>query len=100
MAFPGPFPDNVYSLRVYATGAATASFDDTQIEFFHPQRTEEQAWAQAIKIKATGGTIQFSFDGVNVHGEVAAGETTIYWDRHESGIALRGGGFTYLLEAW
>jgi hypothetical protein len=100
MAFPTPFADNVYSLRVYETAAATANFVDNEIEFFHPEKTEDVAWSQAIRVVATTADIEISFDGTNVHGKIVAGTEVIYWDRHESGIAIRGVGATFLLEAW
>lgn len=100
MALPTPFADNVYSLRVYLTGTATANFVDNEVEFFHPQKTTEVAWSQAIRIVATTADIEVSFDGTTVHGKISAGTEVIYWDRHESGIAIRGVGATFLLEAW
>ena len=100
MAFPGPTADNVYSLRAYETGTATANFADTQFEFMHPTKTDEAAWSQAIRIVATVADLEFSFDGVNVHGKVTAGTEVIYWDRHESGIAFRGNTSVFVLEAW
>jgi hypothetical protein len=100
MAFPTPFPDNVYSLRVYETGTGTAAFSGNEFEFFHPVKTAEVAWSQALRIIATVADLEFSFDGVNVHGKVLAGTEVVYWDRHESGIALRGLGSVFVLEAW
>lgn len=50
-------------------------------------------WAtQAISIvNDGGGDLEFSFDGINVHGIVADGETRYLRSRHEAGIAIRGG---------
>ena len=52
-----------------------------------------------------GKDLEISFDGVNVHGVVVAGETRTYDVRREAGIALRplgNGAFTvaYRVEAW
>jgi len=48
--------------------------------------------------------IEFSFDGVNVHGVVFAGEKLVYRERHEAGIAIRtlgvGGACSVRIEAW
>jgi len=100
MSFPGPAPDNVYSVRLAAVGTGTALFSANEFEFFHPVRTEEQVWSQGIKIKAISGAIEFSFDGTDIHGRVAAGETVIFYDRHESAIAIRGATSTFELEVW
>jgi hypothetical protein len=100
MAFPTPFADNVYSLRVYETGTASAAFSGNEIEFFHPEKTADVAWSQAIRIQAATVDLEISFDGVNVHGKVLAGTEVIYWDRHESGIAVRGLNSVFTIEAW
>jgi len=50
-------------------------------------------WAQKILVVNDGSTeLEVSFDGANVHGVVDAGGERIYNDRHEAGIAVRGGG--------
>ena len=102
MAFPTPFADNVYSLRVYETGTASADFVDNEFEFFHPNpdKSDNVAWSQAIRISATTQDLEISFDGTNVHGKILAGTEVIYWDRHESGIAVRGLNSVFQLEAW
>lgn len=100
MAFPTPAADNIYSLRISETGTGSAQFSDNEFEFFHPVKTDQVAWSRSIRIKAAGGALEFSFDGVNIHGRVSDGEDITYWDRHESGIAIRGAGMTFLLEAW
>ena len=100
MAFPGPFADNIYSLRVHETASGSAAFDDNKFEFFHPEKTDLQVHSQAMRIRATGGVIEFSFDGTNVHGTVLAGTEVIYEDRHESAIYLRGAGAVFFLEVW
>lgn len=57
-------------------------------------------WAQAILVRAEGAALEFSFDGVNVHGRLASGQERIYRDRYEAGIAVRGVGATFYIEAW
>lgn len=50
-------------------------------------------WAQNIIVVNDGTTdLEVSFDGINVHGIVAAGEERAYYDRREAGIAVQGGG--------
>lgn len=57
-------------------------------------------WANAIRISVTGGDIEFSFDGTNIHGKVLSAQSTaIYRERLEAGIAVRGTG-TFYVEAW
>lgn len=59
-----------------------------------------QIWAQTIRICNDGvGTIEYSFDGVNVHGKLLTTEQAIYRNRFESGIAIRGAG-VFRIEAW
>lgn len=57
-------------------------------------------FSESLRITATGAAVEFSFDGINIHGVVAAGTTVAYDKRRESGIALRGVGATYVIEAW
>jgi hypothetical protein len=104
--FPPGLPDNVYSLRFYASGTGTANFADNQFIFHHPAdaalpvEKQRVAWSNGMRIKATGGDLEFSFDGTNVHGKVRAGDTGVYYERHEGGIAVRGTGVTFEIEAW
>jgi hypothetical protein len=57
-------------------------------------------WSKSIKITNSGGAILFfSFDGVNIHGQVAANSVFWYWDRYEAGIALQGS-TAFVIEAW
>ena len=62
-----------------------------------------QIWAKAIRVinsNAPGGAAMFlSFDGTTVQGVVLAGTDVIYWDRSESGLAIKGSG-TFYIEAW
>lgn len=58
-------------------------------------------WADTIRICNDGdGTLEFSFDGTNVHGQLLTGEKVIYRNRHEGGIAIRGNTFAFRVEAW
>ena len=61
-------------------------------------------WAHTIRIWNDGvATIQVSFDGTNVHGEVPGGKEWLCRDRYEAGIALRGKAAAlvdFRLEAW
>lgn len=59
-------------------------------------------WCQSIAITATTADLEISFadtDNTLVQGFIPAGQTKIYRDRYEAGIAIRGGG-TFHLEAW
>jgi len=56
--------------------------------------------SQAIAITNAGAALlEFSFDGVNVHGAVPAGARHVFGDRHEAGIAVRGVA-AFVIEAW
>lgn len=102
-AFPAPFASNLKSLRFYQTGALTANFVDRKWAFERPDpatpSVAEQGWSYSIRITVTGGDLEFSFDGTNVHGKVLSGQSCVYEKRHEGGIAVRGTG-TFYVEAW
>ena len=58
-------------------------------------------WSSSILIRNTGGgVLEFSFDGTNVHGSLAASASQVYLGRHEAGIAFRGAGVGFEVEAW
>jgi hypothetical protein len=67
----------------------------------HEDATLGAHFSHNIRIVNTGGAnvIEYSFDGVNVHGVVAVSSEVILTYRYESGIALRGV-TTYRVEAW
>lgn len=44
--------------------------------------------------------LEFSFDGTSVHGVLKHDESVIYRQRFEGGIALRGNGVPFRVEAW
>ena len=57
-------------------------------------------WSNSIKISNNGAApLFFSFDGVNIHGVVAANTVFWYWNRYEAGIALQGSS-AFVVEAW
>ena len=61
-------------------------------------------WSHGIQICNDGTStdvLEYSFDGVNVHGKLLAGEKPIFNHRHESCIALRGTpGVVFRVTAW
>lgn len=61
-----------------------------------------QIWCSRLRISVTAATadLEYSFDGTNVHGKVKAGESFVYTQRFESGIAVRGLNAVYRIEAW
>jgi hypothetical protein len=61
-----------------------------------------QVWAETILVRNDHVTnpLEVSFDGINIHGEVLAGEERVYRDRMEGGIAVRGAGVPFRVEAW
>lgn len=59
-----------------------------------------QIWSNRIRISVATADLEYSFDGTNVHGKVKSGESFLYTERRESGIAVRGTGAVYRIEAW
>ena len=57
-------------------------------------------FSEVILVTATAAAVEISFDGINVHGSVPSGETRQYSGRREAGIAVRGVGATFAIEAW
>ena len=67
-------------------------------------------WVQTLRISndaAAGGTevIEFTFDGTNVQGTLKAGESRVYRNRFEAGIAVRAKATTgptipFRIEGW
>lgn len=103
-AFPAPNPSNIKSLRFYKTGTATANFTDNKWPFERVDPADpavpEQGWSYTICVRAIGADLQISFDGTTVHGFILAGTQTQYEKRHEGGIAVKGAGATFHIEAW
>ena len=102
-AYPPPFPSNQKSLRFYATGTATGAYSGNEFAFERPDPKDpaepEQGWSNSIRVIATSGDLNISFDGTTDHGFIPAGATHTYWDRYEGGIAVKGSG-TFHIEAW
>lgn len=127
--WPPRVASGVRSIRYYKTAAATANFPDNAYLFIDgvganpytslpvvsggntalpltptgtgvsSDGTAAMIWAGTIRVTAVGGDIEFSFDGTNVHGKVLSGNSAVYRNRYEAGIALRGAG-TFIVEAW
>ena len=62
-------------------------------------------WAGTIRVcndaaLGSGLDLYFSFDGLNDHGKVLPQEQVIYRIRYEAGIAFRGAGAAFRVEAW
>lgn len=100
LTFPAPFPDGFTSIRFFQQGTATANYVDNQFNFVYPKDGSSQAWSRAIKISASGGDLSVSFDGTTLHGVVKSGTTVEWLERCEGGLAVKGAGVTYIIEAW
>jgi hypothetical protein len=74
--------------------------NDPKIGTAVPPPPPAMIWAHSMRITAVTANVEFSFDGTNVHGIVLAGQTGEYFNRHEAGIAVRGTGATFYIEAW
>jgi hypothetical protein len=67
---------------------------------------EPLLWCGTLRIcnDDLANVLEFSFDGVNVHGRVGPKEQAVYRNRHEAGIALRfpaaGAAAAFRVEAW
>lgn len=60
-----------------------------------------EIWAQTFRICNDGGAaLEYSFDGTSVQGKLLATEQVIFRVRHEAGIAVRGLGAAFRIEAW
>lgn len=62
-------------------------------------------WAQTILVQNTGpNPLRISFDGTNDHGLIPSGNTRVYRNRYEAGLALKSGNLgqatTFIVEAW
>lgn len=60
-------------------------------------------WSQTIRLCNDGAnSLEYSFDGTNVHGLLLKGEQVVYRNRFEAGISVRfvGGATTFRVEAW
>jgi len=76
-------------------GTGMRAEDAAPPEHENPPATQQQVnyhqlWANSIRIYNEGpNAIEFSFDGVNVHGYIAVGQAVTYKDRYEAGISIR-----------
>lgn len=60
-----------------------------------------QIWSGTMRVCNDGGSaLEFSFDGINVHGRLLPGDDFSYRNRYEAGISLRGNGVAFRVEAW
>jgi hypothetical protein len=90
------------------TGTGQAAQDAAPPEHQNPPYTQQAVpkamlWSQTIVVRNKGlGALFFSFDGVNDHGHVLAGEVREFVVRHEAGMAIKGDGATpdFEIEAW
>ena len=102
-AFPPPFPSNVKSIRFYETGTATGAYSGNSFAFERVDPKDpaepEQGWCTQVQVRAIGGDMTISFDGINDHGFILSGTQTVYFDRYEGGISIKGTG-TFHIEAW
>jgi hypothetical protein len=86
-----------------AAGASEtfAALGTYRIRRFEDSVPKTMIWADTIRvINSGGGDLEISFDGENVHGLVPSGATHVYRGRNEAGIAVRGNGVTFVIEAW
>jgi hypothetical protein len=109
--FPSAFPDNIYSLRIYKTGVLDGLFASHAYPFPHPVdifngmsvADARQAWSNGIRLRVSAGVgnyVEFSFNGVDIHGRIETGEDPeVYLNRYEGGISVRGQG-TFWLDVW
>lgn len=66
-----------------------------------PPLIHPMLWSGNIRICNDGsGVLEFSFDGVNIHGRLLTAEVLSYRNRYEAGIAIRGAGLAFRVEAW
>lgn len=123
------FADNAYLFGTDAAGAPVAAGNVTPMPYVEPGDTSPtnlanppygggrdahdntvvpMRYSGTIRIRndsaVPGDSIEFSFDGTNVHGEVKAGEDAWYGSRYEAGIAVRtkaaSGHCVFRVEAW
>lgn len=86
-------------------GGRQVAEDAAPPEHENPPATQQaapkpNAWCFQLLVYNVGpGALEISFDGTNVHGYIPAGQVRIY-ERHEAGIAVRGAGAVYHVEAW
>lgn len=105
----GPYKyAQVYTLRGYKAGTATADYADNEIIFsilpgvFPTDSQPSKALSSYIIVRNLGAVdIIFSFDGTNTHGRVKAGQEQRY-KRRELGMVVKstGANSDYEVECW
>jgi len=110
MPFPVSWPPETgtskMSRRIYVGGTTTLDFQDNAFMFAELLGLSVPiAWPfQAIRVFNDGtADIEVTFDGTNIHGVVKPSRFSTWYDRTESGIAVRspGPGVTgYRIEGW
>jgi hypothetical protein len=62
--------------------------------------TKPNAWCFQLLVRNDGpAALEISFDGVKIDGYIPSGAERVY-ERHEAGIAVRGAGAVFRIEAW
>jgi hypothetical protein len=119
MPFPSGWPPTVdtsiASVRFFQRSTSTANWTDNAYLW----RSNNSLWPQISKaiqvvndgVPGTDPDIEFSFsatsagDNAHIHGRIKAGESVVYLDRYELGVALRnaagaGGGAVFRVTVW
>lgn len=82
-------------------GTGTADYNRSDPNQTTAVSPKAAIWAGTIMVRNAGASpIEISFDGTIVQGQIAAGETRYYRNRAECGIAVRGAGMAFWVEAW
>lgn len=82
-------------------GSAAVSGSPAGASSFDPNVVKAQIPATMIQVYNLGGTdLEISFDGTNIHGIVPGGKDVLWAYRCEAGIAVRGAGLGFRIEAW
>lgn len=89
---------SVRSYRTFSTGAVTANFSDTKIEF---TQDGTQFLSQGMVFISDGtGDFEFSFDGTVVHGRINEGDIISFDFFKERRVYLRGVAATPTYRFW
>lgn len=94
---------SVRSYSMFSTGAVTANFADTKIDFID-LRDGTQFLSQGLLFISDGtGDFEFSYDGTTVDGRINEGDMISFDFKRERRVYLRGvaaGTPTYRFWAW
>lgn len=98
LPFVAPGSNVTVNVSATPTGTSQIAEDANAVNGASPKA---MIWSKSIRIfNDSAADLEFSFDGVNVHGVVKPADTALfYWDRFEAGIAVRGLG-AFRVEAW